>query len=135
MDGRCRESERDGEVGRGRGIGKGREGVPRHPAWGNLQPHATLEPSISPEIYEFLVQRLLVATTRYTISVWRGVGAAPCRETMRVVAPRGFRAIHARERRRPDKKLTIRSQSVPLPQPPTAPSVTASTMRTARICL
>ncbi|KYM78842.1 hypothetical protein ALC53_10713 [Atta colombica] len=45
-------------------------GVSRHPAWGSLQPHATLEPSISREIYEFLVQRLLVATTRYTISIF-----------------------------------------------------------------
>lgn len=81
-----------GSKGRGSGE-RGRSTA--YPAWGSLQPHATLEPSISSKIYGFLVQRLLGASTHRTIS--RGaVLVVPPVATAALSPRRGLRAIRAR---------------------------------------
>lgn len=92
-----REVGRVSDGGMGRVVvrvgGKGRSTA--YPAWGSLQPHATLEPSISSKIYGFLVQRLLGASTHRTIS--RGaVLVVPPVATAALSPRRGLRAIRAR---------------------------------------
>ncbi|KAI4495063.1 hypothetical protein M0804_001264 [Polistes exclamans] len=79
-----REVGRVSDSGMGRVVvrvgGKGRSMA--YPAWGSLQPHATLEPSISSKIYGFLVQRLLgqVHTAQYHVvrCWWCPLSRRPC---------------------------------------------------------